>query len=87
MVNDGVKTLKRFGRVQSALDIRQQSILREYGSFVRKPLNSLAGVKLFKDKSTTDALPTTNLKASKQRRKGGEAHIGRPKEFLHIILS
>ena len=50
LVNDGVKTLKRFGRVQLALDIRLQSILRENGPFVRQPLNSLAGVKLLKDK-------------------------------------
>ena len=70
LVNDGVKTLKRFGRVQSALDIRQQSILREYGPFVRKPLNSLAGVKLSKVRSTTDAMPSANLKAKKKRRRG-----------------
>ena len=70
MVNDGVKTLIRFRRVQVALDIHQQSSLREYRPFVRKPLNSLAGVKLFKDRSTTDAMPSANLNAKKKRRRG-----------------
>ena len=61
LVNDGVKTPKRFGRVQSALDIFLQSILRDNGPFVRQPLNSLAGVKLLKNRSTTDAMPSANL--------------------------
>ena len=53
-----------------ASDIRLQSILRENGPFVRQPLNSLAGVKLLKDRSTTDAMPSANLKAKNKRRRG-----------------
>ena len=70
LVNDRVKTLKRFGKVQQALDTRQKSVLRECGPFVRKPPNSLAGVKLSKVKSTTDAMPLANLKAKKKKRRG-----------------
>ena len=35
LVNDGVETLRGFGRVQTALDIHQQSILRKCGPFVK----------------------------------------------------
>ena len=70
LVNASVKTLKRFGKVQQALDTSQKSVLRECGPFVRKPPNSLAGVKLSKVKSTTDAMPLANLKAKKKRRRG-----------------
>ena len=56
--------------MQQALDTRQKSVLRECGPFVRKPPNSLAGVKLSKVKSTTDAMPSANLKAKKKRRRG-----------------
>ena len=52
------------------MDIHQQSTLREYRPFVRKPSNSLAGVKLSKVRSTTDAMPSANLKAKKKRRRG-----------------
>ena len=56
--------------MQLALDICLQSILRENGPFVRQPLNSIAGVKLHKDRSTTDAMAWANLKAKKKRRRG-----------------
>ena len=52
LVNDGVETLRGFGKVQMALDMHQQSILRKSGPFV-KPRSSLAGVKLCKDKGIT----------------------------------
>ena len=65
-----MKKLKRFGKVQQALDTREKSVLREYGPFVRKPLNSLARVKLSKVRSTSDAMPLANLKAKKKRRRG-----------------
>ena len=42
LVNDGVETLREFGKVQMALDMRQQSILRKCGPFI-KPSSSLAG--------------------------------------------
>ena len=70
LANDRLKTLKRFRKVQQALDTSQKSVLRECGPFVRKPPNSLAGVKLSKVKSTTDAMPSANLKAKKKRRRG-----------------
>ena len=41
LVNDGVETLRGFGRVQTALNVHQQSILRKSGPFV-KPTSSLA---------------------------------------------
>ena len=33
LVNDGVETLRGYGRVQTALNIRQQSIIRKSGPF------------------------------------------------------
>ena len=39
LVNDRVETLRGFGKVQTALDICQQSILRKSGPFV-KPTSS-----------------------------------------------
>lgn len=41
LVNDGAETLSGFGLMQTALDIRQQSILRKAGPFV-KPAPSMA---------------------------------------------
>ena len=70
LVNDRVKTLKRFGKVQTALEIHLQSIVRKNGPFVREPSNSLAGVKLLKDSSTTGAMPSANQRAKKKRNRG-----------------
>ena len=61
--------LRGFGKVQMALDVRQQSILRKNGPFV-KPLSSLAGVKLYKDKGITCAMSSANNIAKKKRSKG-----------------
>ena len=69
LVNDGVETLRGFGKVQTALDIRQQSILRKSGPFV-KPCSSLAGVKLYKDKGISCAMSSANNVAKKKRSKG-----------------
>ena len=56
--------------MQAALDICLQSIVRKSGPFVREPSNSLAGVKLLKDSSTTGAMPSANQRAKKKRSRG-----------------
>merc|ERR1712240_739550 len=57
LVNEGVETLRGFGKVQTALDIHIQSIVRWNGTFVRDSCTSLAGVKQLKDKGVTCAFP------------------------------
>ena len=69
LVNDGVETLRGYGKVQTALDVCQQSILRKSGPFV-KPSSSLAGVKLYKDKGISCAMGSANNIAKKKRSKG-----------------
>ena len=61
LVNDGVETLRGFGKVQTALDIHLQSIVRKSGPFVKEPCSSLAGVKLLKDKSVTFLYPQLTM--------------------------
>ena len=61
LVNDGVETLRGFGKVQTALDICLQSIVRRSGPFVRETCTSLAGVKLLKDKGVTCAFPQLTM--------------------------
>ena len=63
-------TLRGFGKVQTALDIHLQSIVRKSGPFVREPSTSLAGVKLLKGSSTTGAMPSANQRAKKKRSRG-----------------
>ena len=70
LVNDGVETLRGFSKVQTALDIRLQSIVRKSGPFVKEPCSSLAGVKLLKDKGITCAMSSANNVAKKKRSKG-----------------
>ena len=74
LVNDGVETLRGFGKVQTALDVCQLSILRKSGPFV-KPSSSLAGVKHYKDKGITCAMASANNVAKK---KGARVQEGRP---------
>ena len=69
LVNDGVETLRGYGKVQTALDVCLQSVVRS-GPFVKEPCSSLAGVKLFKDKGTTCAMSSANNIAKKKRSKG-----------------
>ena len=70
LVNDWVETLRGFSKVQKALDICLQSIVRKSGPFVKETCTSLAGVKLLKDKSLTCAMYLANNVAKKKRRKG-----------------
>ena len=70
LVNDRMETLRGFGKVQTALDIRLQYIVRKSGPFVKEPCSSLAGVKLYKDKGTTCAMSSANNIAKKKRSKG-----------------
>ena len=70
LVNDGVETLRGIGKVQTALDICLQSIVRKSGHFVKEPCSSLAGVKLLKDKGTTCAMSSAYNVARKNRSKG-----------------
>ena len=69
LVNDGVETLRGYGKVQTALDMHQQSILRMSGPFV-KHCSSLAGVRLYKDKGISYAIASANNIAKKKRSKG-----------------
>ena len=71
LVNDRVETLRGFGRVQTALDICQQSILRKSGPFV-KPISSLAVTKPRKDKAITCATSLASNAAKKKRSRGAE---------------
>ena len=78
LVNDGVETLRGYSKVQTALDVCQQSILRRSGPFV-KPCSSLAGVKLYKDKGISCAMSSANNVAKKKRSKGsGRKTLGLP---------
>ena len=72
LVNDGVKTLRGFGKVQRALDFRLQSIVRESGLFVKEPSTFLAGVKLSKDNNATCARSSAINVAKKKRSKGSD---------------
>ena len=56
--------------MQKALDVRQQSILRGSGPFVKPPCASLASVKFYKDKGITCAFSSANNVAKKKRSKG-----------------
>ena len=83
-VNDGVETLRGYGKVQTALDVRQQSILRKSGPFV-KSHSSLAGVKLYKDKGISCALSSANNVAKKKRSKGsGRKTLGISLDLVSI---
>lgn len=78
LVNDGVETLRGFGKMQMPLDMHQQSILRKSGPFV-KPRSSLAGVKLYKDKGISCTLSSANNVAQMKRSKGsGRKTLGLP---------
>ena len=70
LVNDGVEILRGFSKVQIALDIRLQSIVRKGGPFVKESCTSLAGLKLLKDKGVTCAFSSANDAAKKKRSKG-----------------
>ena len=84
LVNDRVEILRVFGKVQTALDIRLQSIVRRNGPFVRESCISLAGVKLLKDKSITCAMSSAKNVANKKRSKGsGRKTQGLPPRNPH----
>ena len=84
LVNDGVVTLRGYSKVQTALDVRQQSILRKSGPFL-KPSSSLVATKLSKDKAITCAMSSASNTSKKKRSRG----IGRKVQDLspHIIPS
>ena len=84
LVNDRVEILRGFGRMQTALDVCLQSILRKSGPFV-KPNSSLAASKHSKDKAITCAMSLASNAAKKKRSRG----IGRKVQDLspHIIPS
>ena len=69
LVNDGVETLRGYGKVLTALDVCQQSILRKSGPFV-KPTTSKAATKPGKDKATTGAMSLAANTAKKRRSRG-----------------
>ena len=70
LVNDGVETLREFGKVQTALDVHQQSILRKSGPFI-KPTSSKAAIsKPDEDKLISCAKSLANNAAKKRRSRG-----------------
>ena len=73
LVNDGVETLHGYGRVQTALDVLQKSIVRKSGPFV-KPSSSKAATKPAKDKAVTCAMSSA-INAPKKRRCRGRGRL------------
>ena len=72
LVNDGVETLRGYGLVQAALDIQWQSILRNYGTFIR-PNTSQADPKpgpMDRPAFCARSLSTNAPKKKKSRGKG-----------------
>ena len=69
LVNDGMEALRGYGKVLTALDVCQQSILRKSGPFV-KPITSKAATKPGKDKATTCAMSLAANSAKKSRSRG-----------------
>ena len=70
LVNEGVDTLRGYGKVQTALDIHQQSILRKSGPFI-KPTSSKAAKSMpGKDKAITCAMSSASNTAKKRRSRG-----------------
>ena len=66
LVNDGVETLRGYGQVLTALNVRQQSILRMSGPFVKPTCSKAVTSKPSKDKATTCAMSSATNKAKKR---------------------
>ena len=69
LVNDRMEALCGYGKVLTALNVCQQSILRKSGPFV-KPTISKAATKPGKDKATTCAMSLAANAAKKRRSRG-----------------
>lgn len=73
LVNNGLETLRGYGRVQTALNVHQQSIMRKRKPFV-KPSSSKAATKPAKDKAFTCAMSLA-INTPKKRRSRGRGRL------------
>ena len=87
LVNNGAETLRGFGLVQTALDVRQQSIMRKAGPFV-KPTSSVAEPKPGpKDKPICARSSATNAPKKRKSRGKGRQNKGLPPHPIPPPLS
>ena len=70
LVKDGVETLRGYGRIRTALDVRQQSILRRAGPFVKPAPSQSTLNKPGKDKGSTCTLSSAHNVERKRRSRG-----------------
>ena len=71
LVNNGVESLRGYGQIQTALDVRQQSILRRLGPFVKPAPSQTTVPKPSKDKGFTCTLSSAcNVERKRSRGKG-----------------
>ena len=77
LINDGVESLRGFGRIQTALDVHQQSNLRRVGPFVRSATSSTtsSNPSKGKDKGSTCAMFSAYNVERKRRSRGRGRHI------------
>lgn len=69
LVNDRAETLRGYGRVQTALEVHQQSILRKCGLFV-KPTSFQVAAPKSKDMASTATMSSAANAAKKRRSRG-----------------
>ena len=70
LVNDGIESLRRYGWIQAALDVPQQSILRRVGPFIKPTSSQSTEPKPSKDKGSTWALSSAHNVERKRRSRG-----------------
>lgn len=86
LVNDGVEALRGYRKVQTALNVCQQSIWRKSGPFV-KPTTSKAATRPGKDKATPCAMAKAANTAKKKRSRDRGERVKVYPPMLHFILS
>ena len=74
LVNDSMEAIRGYGKVVAALDVRQQSILRKSGPFV-KPTTSKSSSKPGRDKTISYAMSSATSAAKKKRSRGKSRKI------------
>ena len=73
LVNDGVETLRGYGRIQTALDVCLQSIMRRAGPFY-KPPSSTSTSKPGEDRGSSCAVASA-YKVEQKRRSRGKGRL------------
>ena len=86
LANDKVETQKGYGKAETALNARQQSILRKCGHFI-KPATSKADSKPAKDKAASCARSSATNAPKKKSRGRGRKTQGLPPHPTHPPLS